>query len=203
MAKAGKEQGKPLVLLLPGSRVKEITGVLPVMLEAVGIIKEALPQADFVLQKAPTIDNSLLREIIAQSGETVRIVEGDGYDIMSVADVALATSGTVTLEAALCGLPVVICYMASPLSMAIAKKIVTVKYIGLPNILANREILPELIQEKMTSGNMAKEVLHFLHPEEYKNIREELAKVVQKLGPGGATKRVAQLILNLAGDDKC
>ena len=203
MAKAGKEQGKPLVLLLPGSRVKEITGVLPVMLEAVGIIKEALPQADFVLQKAPTIDNSLLREIIAQSGETVRIVEGDGYDIMSVADVALATSGTVTLEAALCGLPVVICYTASPLSMAIAKKIVTVKYIGLPNILANREILPELIQEKMTSGNMAKEVLHFLHPEEYKNIREELAKVVHKLGPGGATKRVAQLILNLAGDDKC
>ena len=203
MAKAGKEQGKPLVLLLPGSRVKEITGVLPVMLEAVGIIKEALPQADFVLQKAPTIDNSLLQEIIAQSGETVRIVEGDGYDIMSVADVALATSGTVTLEAALCGLPVVICYMASPLSMAIAKKIVTVKYIGLPNILANREILPELIQEKMTSGNMAKEVLHFLHPEEYKKIREELAKVVQKLGPGGATKRVAQLILNLAGDDKC
>jgi lipid-A-disaccharide synthase len=203
MAKAGKEQGKPLVLLLPGSRVKEITGVLPVMLEAVGIIKEALPQADFVLQKAPTIDNSLLQKIIAQSGETVRIVEGDGYDIMSVADVALATSGTVTLEAALCGLPVVICYMASPLSMAIAKKIVTVKYIGLPNILANREILPELIQEKMTSGNMAKEVLHFLHPEEYKKIREELAKVVQKLGPGGATKRVAQLILNLAGDDKC
>ena len=203
MAKAGKEQGKPLVLLLPGSRVKEITGVLPVMLEAVGIIKEALPQADFVLQKAPTIDNSLLQKIIAQSGETVRIVEGDGYDIMSVADVALATSGTVTLEAALCGLPVVICYTASPLSMAIAKKIVTVKYIGLPNILANREILPELIQEKMTSGNMAKEVLHFLHPEEYKKIREELAKVVQKLGPGGATKRVAQLILNLAGDDKC
>lgn len=203
MAKAGKEQGKPLVLLLPGSRVKEITGVLPVMLEAVEIIKEALPQAEFVLQKAPTIDNSLLQEIIAQSGETVRIVEGDGYDIMSVADVALATSGTVTLEAALCGLPVVICYMASPLSMAIAKKIVTVKYIGLPNILANREILPELIQEKMTSGNMAKEVLHFLHPGEYKKIREELAKVVQKLGPGGATKRVAQLILNLAGDDKC
>ena len=189
MAKAGKEQGKPLVLLLPGSRVKEITGVLPVMLEAVGIIKEALPQADFVLQKAPTIDNSLLQKIIAQSGETVRIVEGDGYDIMSVADVALATSGTVTLEAALCGLPVVICYMASPLSMAIAKKIVTVKYIGLPNILANREILPELIQEKMTSGNMAKEVLHFLHPEEYKKIREELAKVVQ-IGRASCRERV-------------
>ncbi len=203
LAKAGKVEGKPLILLLPGSRVKEITGVLPVMLEAAGIIREALPQVDFVLQKAPTIDRELLEGIIAAAGETVRIVEGDGYDVMSVADVALATSGTVTLEAALCGLPAIICYAANPLSVAIAKRFVTVKYIGLPNLLAGREILPELIQEKMTSGNMAKGILHFLHPEEYKKIREELAAVVKKLGPGGATRRVAQLILNLAGDDKC
>lgn len=133
----------------------------------------------------------------------MRIVEGDSYDVMGTADVALATSGTVTLEAALCGLPTVICYTASPLSMAIAKRVVTVKFIGLPNILADKEILPELIQEKMTSGNMAKAVLHFLHPEEYKKIREELAAVVKKLGPGGATQRVAKMILNLAGDDKC
>lgn len=203
IAKVGKEPGIPLVLLLPGSRVKEITGVLPIMLEAVGIIREALPQADFVLQKAPTIDRELLQGIITQSGEKVRIVEGDSYDVMGTADVALATSGTVTLEAALCGLPTVICYTASPLSMAIAKRVVTVKFIGLPNILADKEILPELIQEKMTSGNMAKAVLHFLHPEEYKKIREELAAVVKKLGPGGATQRVAKMILNLAGDDKC
>ena len=203
IAKVGKEPGIPLVLLLPGSRVKEITGVLPIMLEAVGIIREALPQADFVLQKAPTIDRELLQGIITQSGEKVRIVEGDSYDVMGTADVALATSGTVTLEAALCGLPTVICYTASPLSMAIAKRVVTVKFIGLPDILADKEILPELIQEKMTSGNMAKAVLHFLHPEEYKKIREELAAVVKKLGPGGATQRVAKMILNLAGDDKC
>lgn len=203
IAKVGKEPGIPLVLLLPGSRVKEITGVLPIMLEAVGIIREALPQADFVLQKAPTIDRELLQGIITQSGEKVRIVEGDSYDVMGTADVALATSGTVTLEAALCGLPTIICYTASPLSMAIAKRVVTVKFIGLPNILADKEILPELIQEKMTSGNMAKAVLHFLHPEEYKKIREELAAVVKKLGPGGATQRVAKMILNLAGDDKC
>ena len=203
IAKVGKEPGIPLVLLLPGSRVKEITGVLPIMLEAVGIIREALPQADFVLQKAPTIDRNLLQGIITQSGEKVKIVEGDSYDVMGTADVALATSGTVTLEAALCGLPTVICYTASPLSMAIAKRVVTVKFIGLPNILADKEILPELIQEKMTSGNMAKAVLHFLHPEEYKKIREELAAVVKKLGPGGATQRVAKMILNLAGDDKC
>lgn len=203
VAKVGKEPGIPLVLLLPGSRVKEITGVLPIMLEAVSIIREALPQADFVLQKAPTIDRDLLQGIITQSGEKVKIVEGDSYDVMGTADVALATSGTVTLEAALCGLPTIICYTASPLSMAIAKRVVTVKFIGLPNILADKEILPELIQEKMTSGNMAKAVLHFLHPEEYKKIREELAAVVKKLGPGGATQRVAKMILNLAGDDKC
>ena len=203
LAKAGKVDGRPLVLLLPGSRVKEITGVLPVMLEAVGIIKEALPQADFILQRAPSIDLSLLTDIITASGEKVRIIEGDNYDVMSVADVALATSGTVTLEAALCGLPAVICYKASPLSVAIARRVVKVHYIGLPNILADREILPELIQEKMTSGNMAKAALHFLHPEEYVKIRAELAAIVAKLGPEGATQRVAKLILNLAGDDKC
>lgn len=202
LGKAGKTPGRPLVLLLPGSRVKEITAVLPVMLEAVGMIRAALPQADFILQKAPTIDQELLQGLIASSGEKVKIVEGDSYDMMSVADVALATSGTVTLEAALCGLPSVICYKASPLSVAIAKRVINIKYIGLPNILAGKELLPELIQEKMTKENMAKAVLDFLRPEEQEKVRGELAQVVKKLGPKGATKRVAQLILNLAGDNK-
>ena len=202
LGKAGKTPGRPLVLLLPGSRVKEITAVLPVMLEAVGIIRADLPQADFILQKAPTIDQELLQGLIASSGEKVKIVEGDSYDMMSVADVALATSGTVTLEAALCGIPSVICYKASPLSVAIAKRVINIKYIGLPNILAGKELLPELIQEKMTKENMAKAVLDFLRPEEQEKVRGELAQVVKKLGPKGATKRVAQLILNLAGDNK-
>lgn len=197
----GKRPGHPVVLLLPGSRVKEITGVLPVMLQALPKIREKRPEVDFVLQKAPSIERELLRSILASSAVPVKVVEGRGYDVMAASDAALATSGTVTLEAALCGLPSVICYAASPLSMWIAKRMVYVKYIGLPNILAGREILPELIQEKMTPDHMAASILHFLEPEAASAVREEMRRAVAKLGQPGAVDRTAELILETAKEN--
>ena len=201
-AKVSKVEGRPLVLLLPGSRVKEITNVLPIMLEALPLIKAKLPNADFVLQKAPTIDTELLESILKTSFLPVRWVEGDNYDVMSACDAAIATSGTVTLEAALCGLPSVICYKANGLSVAIAKKMVRVKYIGLPNLIAGKEILPELIQEKLTPRNIAEGVLNFLSADKHETIKQELKNVVDRLGAPGATKRVAELILKVAGENK-
>lgn len=197
----GKRPGHPVVLLLPGSRVKEITGVLPVMLQALPKIREKRPEVDFVLQKASSIERELLRSILASSAVPVKVVEGRGYDVMAASDAALATSGTVTLEAALCGLPSVICYAASPLSMWIAKRMVYVKYIGLPNILAGREILPELIQEKMTPDHMAASILHFLEPEAASAVREEMRQAVAKLGQPGAVDRTAELILETAKEN--
>lgn len=197
----GKRPGHPVVLLLPGSRVKEITGVLPVMLQALPKIRDKRPEVDFVLQKAPSIERELLRSILASSAVPVKVVEGRGYDVMAASDAALATSGTVTLEAALCGLPSVICYAASPLSMWIAKRMVYVKYIGLPNILAGREILPELIQEKMTPDHMAASILHFLEPEAASAVREEMRQAVAKLGQPGAVDRTAELILETAKEN--
>lgn len=197
----GKRPGHPVVLLLPGSRVKEITGVLPVMLQALPKIRDKRPEVDFVLQKAPSIERELLQSILASSAVPVKVVEGRGYDVMAASDVALATSGTVTLEAALCGLPSVICYAASPLSMWIAKRMVYVKYIGLPNILAGREILPELIQEKMTPDHMAASILHFLEPEAASAVREEMRQAVAKLGQPGAVDRTAELILETAKEN--
>lgn len=197
----GKRPGHPVVLLLPGSRVKEITGVLPVMLQALPKIREKRPEVDFVLQKAPSIERELLQSILASSAVPVKVVEGRGYDVMAASDTALATSGTVTLEAALCGLPSVICYAASPLSMWIAKRMVYVKYIGLPNILAGREILPELIQEKMTPDHMAASILHFLEPEAASAVREEMRQAVAKLGQPGAVDRTAELILETAKEN--
>ena len=198
----GKRPGHPVVLLLPGSRVKEVTGVLPVMLQALPKILQLRPDVDFILQKAPSIERSLLDSILAQTNVPVRIVEGHSYDVMSVSDAALATSGTVTLEAALCGLPCVICYRASALSMAIARHMVYVKYIGLPNILSGKEILPELIQENMTPENMASGVLHFLDPEEIPIIHEQLRDAVAKLGKPGAVDRTAALILQTAEENR-
>lgn len=200
--KVGKTEDNLVVLLLPGSRVKEITQVLPTMLEALPLIKAKFPQVEFILQKAPTIDRTLLEQVLGSSAEQVKLVEGDNYDVMSACDVAIATSGTVTLEAALCGLPSIICYKANALSVAIAKFLVKVKFIGLPNILAGREILPELIQEKLTPRNISQAVNHFLEPTNYVAIRQELAEVVKKLGAPGATKRVAELILKVAGEKK-
>lgn len=197
----GKRPGHPVVLLLPGSRVKEITGVLPVMLQALPMIREKRPEVDFVLQKAPSIERELLQSILAASAVPVKVVEGRNYDVMAASDAALATSGTVTLEAALCGLPSVICYTASPLSMWIAKRMVYVKYIGLPNILAGREILPELIQEKMTPDHMAASILHFLEPEAASAVRGEMRQAVAKLGQPGAVERTAKLILETAKEN--
>jgi len=201
-AKAGKRDGHPLVLLLPGSRIKEIKNMLPPMLKALKIIKAKKPGVDFVVPRASTIPLVMLKELIAVAGVEVHIVEGDTYDIMNVADVALATSGTVTLEAALCGLPSVICYKTSAITVAIARCLVSIPNIGLPNIVAGHQILPELIQEEMTPDNMAKEVLNFLEPSEHARIRKELKDVVKKLGTSGAVERVAKLILKQAGEHK-
>ena len=197
----GKRPGHPVVLLLPGSRVKEITGVLPVMLQALPKIRKQRPETEFVLQKAPSIDAGLLQSILQTSPLPVKVVEGHNYDVMGACDAALATSGTVTLEAALCGLPSVICYTASPLSMWIAKHMVYVKYIGLPNILAGKEILPELIQENMPPDHMAAAVLHFLEPANAAAVREEMQKAVAKLGQPGAVERTARLILETAKEN--
>lgn len=175
--------------------------MLPVMLQALPKIRKQRPETEFVLQKAPSIDAGLLQSILQTSPVPVKVVEGHNYDVMGACDVALATSGTVTLEAALCGLPSVICYTASPLSMWIAKHMVYVKYIGLPNILAGKEILPELIQENMTPDHMAAAVLHFLEPANAAAVREEMQKAVAKLGQPGAVERTARLILETAKEN--
>lgn len=195
---AGKRAGHPLILLLPGSRRKEITGVLPKMLQALPLIQKKCPEADFVLEKAASIDAELLQSILTRSSVPVKVVEGNNYDVMSVSDVALATSGTVTLEAALCGLPTVLCYHASAFSIWLARRLVYVKYAGLPNILAGKEIFPELIQEKMTPDNIAKYALRFLEPDANRKIKQEMAEAVAKLGKPGAVNRTASLILATA-----
>lgn len=193
----GKRPGHPLILLLPGSRQGELRGVLPVMLEALPLIKKDQPDADFILQKAPNVDRRELEAALDTSKIPVRIVEGHPYDTMGACDAALATSGTVVLEAALMDLPSVICYKASPISMAIAKALVKVKYAGLPNLLAGREILPELIQEKMTPENMARHVLRFLDPAEGAKVHQDLREAIYKLGAPAPSSGRLPLYLKL------
>jgi lipid-A-disaccharide synthase len=117
---------------------------------------------------------------------------------MSLADVAIAASGTVTLEAALCGLPSVIVYKTSPLTVFIARRLVKIGHIGLPNIVAGKSILPELLQEKATADNIAEAAFSLLDPANRLAVAKDLTLMKGRLGEPGAVERVAALVLDAA-----
>ena len=199
---AGKEAGHPLVLLMPGSRLMEIEKMLPTLLEGAKLLKKQLPEVQFAMPRAGTIPLELLQSKIKASGLEIKITEGHNYDLFSVADLALATSGTVTLEAALCGLPSVIVYRTSALNAFIARRVINIPNIGLPNIVAGRQILPELLQEDFTPANVANTAVELLAPERRPQLEANLAYMKARLGEPGAVNRVAQLILRIAEERK-
>lgn len=199
---AGKESGRPLVLIMPGSRLMEIEKMLPNLLAGAKLLQEQMPQVQFAMPRAGTIPVEMLQDKIKASGLTVKITEGHNYDLFSVADLALATSGTVTLEAALCGLPSIIVYRTSALNAFIARRVINIPNIGLPNIVAGRQILPELLQENFTPEKLAATAVELLQPESRLRLNEDLAYMKQRLGEPGAVGRVAQLILKIAEEKK-
>ena len=198
----GKQPGHPLVLLMPGSRLMEIEKMLPNLLAGAKLLKKQLPEVQFAMPRAGTIPLDLLQSKIKASGLDIKITEGHNYDLFSVADLALATSGTVTLEAALCGLPSIIVYRTSALNAFIARRVINIPNIGLPNIVAGRQILPELLQEDFTPANVAKTAVELLAPERRPQLEADLAFMKARLGEPGAVKRVAQLILRIAEEKK-
>ena len=197
---AGKREGHPLILLLPGSRAMEIQRLLPDMLAAAKIIKQKRPDIDFAIPRAVTIPREMLEGPVKQAGLDINLTEGHNYDVMSVADFAIATSGTVTLEAALCGLGCAILYKASPVSFWIAKRVVEIPNIGLPNIVAGRLIEPELLQADCTPEKIVATALELLEPERFAQLQRDLREVKEKLGEPGAVKRVAELVLRMAAE---
>ncbi len=199
---AGKRAGRRLVLLMPGSRLMEIEKMLPTLLEAAKILQQRCPDIDFAMPRAGTIPMPMLEEKIKASGLQVKITEGHNYDLFSAADLALATSGTVTLEAALCGLGSVIVYRTSPINAFIARLVINIPDIGLPNIVAGRHILPELLQEDFTPEKVAAAAEELLAPERNAVMKKDLAYVRERLGEPGAVGRVARLILQTAEEKK-
>ncbi len=199
---AGKESGRPLVLIMPGSRLMEIEKMLPNLLAGAKLLQEQMPQVQFAMPRAGTIPVEMLQDKIKASGLTVKITEGHNYDLFSVADLALATSGTVTLEAALCGLPSIIVYRTSALNAFIARRVINIPNIGLPNIVAGRQILPELLQENFTPEKLAATAVELLQPESRLRLHDDLAYMKQRLGEPGAVGRVAQLILKIAEEKR-
>jgi lipid-A-disaccharide synthase len=151
---------KKIVALLPGSRKQEIQKKLPVMLEATAGMKDVV----FVVGQAPSLPDSII-ESYTKGFSEVRILKGDTYGLLSIADAAVVTSGTATLETALFGIPEVVCYKGSPISYAIAKRVIKVKYISLVNLILNKPAVQELIQEEMNAANIRTAVHEILFNE--------------------------------------
>ena len=190
---------KPVVLLLPGSREQEILNLLPVMLAAAEKIVPKVPDCQFFLPVASTISREMLQNIIEQYKIIVVLTDKNTYDLMNIANVAIAASGTVTLEAAILNLPTVIIYKMAALTYFIGKLLVKIPYISLPNIIAGRQVVPELLQYAVTADNIAAETIPILLDSHlHKAMLQDLTEVQRKLGAAGAVERVAQEILTIA-----
>lgn len=189
---------QPIVALLPGSRVNEVERLLPVMSEAAHQIADRLPNVQFAIARAPSLDDRLFSKV---SWHTVRPVEvlARTDDVLAVSDVAITASGTATVQAALHRRPMVVVYRLSPLTYLLGRRFVHVDTFAMVNLIAGRRIVPELIQDECTPENVAAEVLSFLtDPRKAEQTRAELDEVCAKLGRPGASGRAAEAVLAVA-----
>jgi len=194
----GLDPGRRTVLLLPGSRPSEIDYLLPRLLDAVRLLA-ADRRLQFPLALAHTLSGDDVRRRIAAAGVDVPVIEGDTYNLIGAADVALVSSGTATLECALLELPMVIVYRLGPLSYVLGRLLVRgVKFIGMPNIVAGRAVVPELLQGRATGARIAAAARAVLDdPSRHAAMVEALRDVRTRLGRGGAAGRAAAIALEM------
>lgn len=182
----GLDPEKPVIAMLPGSRKQEISTVLPVMTKAA----QNIDGYNFVIASAPSQDISFYHEVADLTN--FHLVEGRTYDLLEISDAAMVTSGTATLETALFGVPEVVCYKGNWLSYWIARQLVKVPYISLVNLIANREVVKELIQHELTPKKLAKEIKVCL--EKPGRFRDDFTELRQLLGGEGASAKAASII---------
>jgi lipid-A-disaccharide synthase len=196
----GLDPSEAVVGLLPGSRRQEVTRLLPPMLAAARRLTSARAAGRFVLGLAPTVDRAaveqLLRQAEAADAPRVEVLEGRTYEVMAGADVVLIASGTATLEAALLGVPMVVCYGVSRITEALVRLLVRVPWCSLPNIVAGRPIVPEILQDEVTGQRLASEVLRLLDdPAAATAQRTAFKDLRARLGEPGVARRAATSVL--------
>ncbi len=187
------------VALLPGSRRTEVANLLPDMLGAARLLAERYPDLQFVLPVAHTLTRDFVAGFVSGAGVTVTMIDGRVYDVLRASDAAIVTSGTATLETGLMNVPMVIIYRISKITHFILSRLVTdVKHVGLVNIVSGERLVPELIQEDATAGNMANAITTMLEDREYRaRISFGLEAVRAKLGGQGASSRAASVVMEL------
>ncbi len=197
----GADPGHSLIGLLPGSRQEEVERLLPPMLEAAQRLAAADGRRRFVLGLAPTVSRQQAQAHLHRvaAGLTVELVSGRTYEVMAGAEALLIASGTATLEAALLGTPMVVCYRVSRTTEIIARLLARVQWISLPNLVSGRAVVPELIQEDVTGARLAAEASRLLEdPVAATAQRAAFKELRARLGEPGVARRAARAVLATA-----
>ncbi len=191
----GLDPAKPAVGLLPGSRDKEISRHLPVMLKAAQLLYQKDSNRQFMILRAPTIPEEVIARMARSVKVPVKIVTQNSYNELGAMTACMVASGTATLETAILKRPMVIIYKTSWITYALAKIFIKIKNIGLVNIVAGKLIVPELIQNNATPQKIAAEMERLLSdPKETQRIQKELSKIHAWLGDPGASRRAAKIV---------
>lgn len=181
---------KPIIALLPGSRKQEISKMLSLMLS---VVKD-FPNYQFVIAGAPSQEFAFYSQFLMN--ENVHFVANKTYDLLSISHAALVTSGTATLETALFKVPEVVCYKGSWASYQIAKRIITLKYISLVNLIMDKEVVTELIQDECNPENIKRELGKLLEPAYRNELLKQYDELEEKLGGVGASAKTALMIVD-------
>lgn len=182
---------KEIIALLPGSRKQEVSRMLEIMLKVI----DKFPDYQFVIGCAPSLPESFYRSLIGN--EDVHLVFNKTYQLLQVASAALVTSGTATLETALLYVPEVVCYKGNQISYLIAKNLIKVKYISLVNLIMDKPVLKELIQNDLTPENVEKELKYLLsNHKKQRQLLDDYEELRCRLGNAGASNNAAAIIVN-------
>jgi len=199
-ALAPRDHDRKVIGLVPGSRRSEVTRHLPVMLETADLLKEKLKHVTFIVSRASSVESDMLDDILRRhpGWQDVEVVSDGIENVFARADAIIAASGTVTLQAAIHGTPMVIIYKVSPISALLARFLVRVSNVGLVNLVAGRELVPELLQENATGPKITLAIEGLLNDENNLNrLRHELFALRDSLGGAGASDRLADIALDM------
>ncbi len=188
-----------IVGILPGSRRQELAALLPVFLDSAALLQKHHDNLVFLLPLAPTLTmGDLQHSGLKDNSLDIRVISDDRYDLMSACDIAMAASGTVTLELAILGIPMVVAYKMSPITWFLGKRLVKLEFGSLVNLVADREVVPELMQDRANGEGIAAVLGKLLNDEKYKRkMRQGLADVCSMLGQSGASERTAGIALKM------
>ncbi len=193
----GLDTARPIVALLPGSRASELAHHLPTLLDACERILSQQPLVQFVLALAPGMRKAQVGRY-PRASVPIHVVEDATYDVLGAADLAMVSSGTATVEAALMDVPMIVIYRLAPLTATIARLLVRTPMFAMVNLIAGKRVVPELFQKEFSAERVATEALRLLDsPEARAEMRLGLAEVRHKLGPPGAIERAADIVISL------